>query len=205
MSSLSLSLSRSLSRSHSQSSHTRASGASITRKEAYHLCHTPTLSIPGGRVVANPHYIGPAPAPTPTPYVVANKWTSTSKEYQRTGVRPRPAKLDREAGLSTKSFVPIVSVDFDNKDAKVENDKGMKTPKERKLNKNVRFSDTILVNKFDLEDEDSDEDIYSALCTKIQREREREEADLTTRVWWKGKAGVKGVKKTLKVFWNVIY
>ncbi|KAF9254968.1 hypothetical protein L218DRAFT_951132 [Marasmius fiardii PR-910] len=205
-----------LSRSQSRSQSSFRDQKPMTRAEAYHLCHTPTISIPGGRIVDNPHYIGPPPSdPLPTVYVPERKplsrFNSTSKEYQRTGVRSRPpptplgapckgsiTKMNRGKGgstTSTKSFVPIVSIDLSDSDDCASDSEV----------EGVRFLDTILEKEFDLEEEDTEEDVYSALCRRIQGERERKSSRLAVRILRKGKVRVKEVKRTAKDVWRAIY
>ena len=59
--------------------------------------------------------------------------------------------------------------------------------------------------EFDVEEEDLEEDMYTALCRKIQSERERKCAHFAARAWWKGRDGVDEVKKAAKDVWSIIY
>ncbi|KAJ8083571.1 hypothetical protein PM082_009446 [Marasmius tenuissimus] len=180
----------------------------ITEDETFRLCHSPSLPGLSGRMVPNPHYIGPYVPPRPYSEEVHVKPLSrshrTSKLYQLTGSHDedypdqnsRPG-INKEP--STSSFVPVVTLDItDSECSSPQKSTLASTPCRRSKRctpvvstKSLRFADVVQEKEISV----LDEPVHIALRRQLTTEREEKDAAKRCRC----------VKSNLKKVWRFIY
>ncbi|KAJ8088572.1 hypothetical protein PM082_022645 [Marasmius tenuissimus] len=191
----------------------------ISEQDVFRLCHSPTVRAANGRVIPNPHYIGPYIAqPEDEEDTVVerplSRYNYNGKEYQRTGKRNSVSSSTLTRKASTSSFVPVVSPDTEDDDDSYHLDGNAlddtqlcsflslpATQDSRSRSstissrKSIRFSAIVTEKEIFVEPSDHVEEElspYVALCRKLSRDGESSKPS-------------SGLGSSLKKIWRAVY
>ncbi|KAK1227305.1 hypothetical protein PQX77_009722 [Marasmius sp. AFHP31] len=191
----------------------------ISEQDAFRLCHSPTVRAANGRIIPNPHYIGPYIAqPEDEENTIVerplSRYNYNGKEYQRTGKRKSVGSSTLTRKASTSSFVPVVSPgtkdddDSDPVDGDTLDDhqlcsflslpvtEGSRSRSSTiSSRKSIRFSAIVTEKEIFVEPSDHVEEEsspYVALCRKLSRDSESSRPS-------------SGLGSSLKKIWRVVY